>query len=90
MKFEVSHRTSYGYRLPVARSYHLVHLEPRSTLRQSPIHHSLLIDPAPVMRTRVMDYFGNSAELLRIEDEHTEFVVHARSTLEVAPAGSKA
>jgi transglutaminase-like putative cysteine protease len=46
----------------------------------------LLIEPAPVARTHVTDYFGNSALLLRIEDEHSELVVHSRSTVDVAPA----
>ena len=86
MKFEVSHRTTYSYRQPVAQSYHLVHLQPRQLALQSVLHHSLLIDPAPVMRADITDTFGNGAVLLRIEDEHTEFIVHARSTVEITPA----
>ena len=86
MRFEVSHHTTYSYRLPVAQSHHVIHLEPRSSPRQSVIHHSLLIDPAPVTRNVVMDFFGNPTLLLRIEDEHTEFGVHSRSTVEVTAA----
>ena len=86
MRFEISHRTTYSYRRPVAQSHHLVHLQPRVLARQSVIHHSLLIDPAPVKRTDVTDYFGNQTVLLRIEDEHTEFIVHARSTVEITQA----
>ena len=85
MKFELSHRTTYHYRRPVVQSHHLVHLRPRQLAQQRVIHHSLLIDPAPAYRTEVTDTFGNAATLLRIEDEHSEFVVHARSTVEVAP-----
>lgn len=86
MRFEISHRTTYSYRRPVAQSQHLVHLKPRQLVGQSVIHHSLLIDPAPVKRTEISDYFGNQAVLLRIEDEHTEFIVHARSTVEIENA----
>ena len=85
MKLEVSHRTTYGYRAPVAQSHHLVHLKPRTLPWQTVLHHSLLIDPAPVARTEIRDYFGNDAVLLRIEDQHVEFVVHARSTVDVTP-----
>lgn len=85
MKFEVSHRTKYSYRVPVVQSYHLVHLKPRQLAAQSVAHHSLLIEPAPVASTEVIDYFGNTGTLLRIEDEHTEFIVHARSTVEINP-----
>ncbi len=84
MRFEVSHRTTYSYRLPVAQSYHVVHLQPRASARQAVVHHSLLIDPAPVTSTAAVDYFGNAATLLRIEDEHSELVVHSRSTIDVA------
>ena len=83
MRLEVSHRTTYRYRRPVAQSQHLVHLAPRPTLRQRVIHHSLLIDPAPLRRTEITDFFGNTAVLLHIEDEHSEFMVHARSTVEI-------
>lgn len=81
MKFEISHRTAYTYRTPVVQSHHLVHLKPRSTLVQSVIRHSLMIEPAPVSQTEFTDVFGNSTSLLRIDEQHTEFVVHARSTV---------
>jgi len=83
MIFEISHRTTYTYRAPVAQSYHMVHLQPRQLPSQSLIHHSLLIEPAPVSNNQIVDTFGNCAAMLRIEDEHTEFLVHARSTIEV-------
>ena len=83
MKYEISHRTTYKYVNPVARSHHILHLRPRESERQRLIKHSLLIDPAPLGRSEITDYFGNSAELLRIDEEHREFIVHARSTVEV-------
>lgn len=89
MKFEISHRTTYAYRSTVAQSHHAVHLQPRQTARQNVIHHSLLIEPAPVSRSEIVDVFGNSASLLRIEEAHTEFIVHARSTVEIALAPSQ-
>jgi transglutaminase-like putative cysteine protease len=85
MKFEVSHRTTYSYRAPVAQSHHLIHLKPRQLPSQRVIHHSLLLEPAPVSSADVADYFGNAVTVMRIEDEHTEFVVHARSTIDIAP-----
>jgi len=83
MKLEVSHSTTYGYRLPVAQSHHLIHLEPRPLPRQTVVHHSLLIDPAPATRTGLIDDFGNPCVMLRIDEEHTEFGVHARSTVDI-------
>jgi transglutaminase-like putative cysteine protease len=83
MIFEVSHRTTYNYGKPVLQSEHLVYMTPRSGTRQSVQRHSLLIEPAPSANIAIEDYFGNSSAILTIEDEHSEFVIHARSTVEV-------
>jgi transglutaminase-like putative cysteine protease len=83
MIFEVSHRTTYNYGKPVLRSEHLVHLTPRSGARQAVQRHSLLIEPAPSQQIALEDYFGNSSVILTVDDEHSEFLIHARSTVEV-------
>jgi transglutaminase-like putative cysteine protease len=87
MKLEVSHRTTYSYRFPVVQSHHLVHLKPRQLPSQTLLHHSLLIEPAPVAKSELVDVFGNEACVLRLEDEHREFVVHARSTVDIVAQG---
>jgi transglutaminase-like putative cysteine protease len=83
MIYDVSHRTAYVYRKPVLQSEHLVHLAPRSGPRQSVLRHSLLIEPAPSARIERTDYFGNGTAILTVDDEHSELVIHARSTVEV-------
>lgn len=83
MTINVSHRTTYRYRLPVLRSVHALHLTPRSTPLQAVLQHSLLVNPAPVAQNCITDYFGNPVNLLRIEEQHEELVVHARSAVDV-------
>ena len=83
MIFDVSHRTAYAYRKPVLQSEHLVHLAPREGPRQSVLRHSLLIEPAPSAKIERQDYFGNGTAILTVDDEHSELVIHARSTVEV-------
>ncbi len=85
MIFDVSHRTTYVYRKPVLQSQHLVHLTPRAGPRQKVLRHSLLIEPAPSASVEIEDYFGNGTAILTIDDEHSELVLHARSTVEVVP-----
>lgn len=85
MIFDVSHRTTYAYGDPVLQSEHLVHMTPRSGPRQTVQRHSLLIEPAPSGNVALADYFGNSSVILSIDDEHTELVIHARTTVEVHP-----
>ena len=85
MIFDVSHRTTYIYREPVLQSEHVVYMTPRSGRRQTVHRHSLLIEPAPSGNVALTDYFGNRSAILSIDDEHTELVIHARSTVEVHP-----
>jgi len=83
MIFEVSHRTSYRYSRPVLRSQHLIYVTPRSGPRQTVRRHGLLIEPAPAAHISREDYFGNCSAVLTIEDQHSELIVQARSTVEV-------
>ena len=83
MIFDVSHRTAYAYGRPVLQSQHLLHLAPREGARQRVLRHGLLIEPAPSAQVERFDYFGNSTTILTVDDEHTELVIHARSTVEV-------
>lgn len=83
MIYDVSHRTTYAYRKPVLVSQHLLHLTPLAGPRQGVLRHSLLIEPAPSSNVEHRDYFGNEISILTIEDEHSELVVHARSTVQV-------
>lgn len=88
MIYDISHKTLYQYSAPVSQSHHVMHMSPRPIQRQTIRRHSLLIEPAPKSRIDSVDYFGNPATLLCIEDEHTEFVIHARSTIEVTAQAS--
>ncbi len=88
MMFDVSHKTLYRYSSPVIQSQHLIHMSPRSVARQTVRHHSLIVEPAPVMRHDGFDAFGNPVVILDLEVAHRELVLHARSSVETqAPPG---
>lgn len=87
MKYEISHRTSYRYSTPVSQSDHLLHLKPRSHGRQTVSRHSLIIEPAPASNSELIDDFGNPFSIITIERDHLELLIHARSEVEVLPAG---
>ena len=87
MIYDVSHKTLYRYSAPVSQSHHLIHLSPRADTYQTVRRHSLLIEPAPTTRMEAEDYFGNPITRLSIEEEHLEFVIHARSTIDVSARG---
>jgi transglutaminase-like putative cysteine protease len=83
MIYDISHRTTYRYGKPVLQSRHLVHLTPRSGQQQTVQRHNLFIEPAPTSNSQLEDYFGNRSAILTVEEQHSQFVIHARSTVEV-------
>ncbi len=85
MIYDISHRTAYRYESTVTQSQHLIHLAPRDIEHQVVHRHSLLLEPAPNARSDRFDYFGNPISLLEIDEEHIEFVLHARSVVELRP-----
>lgn len=85
MIFEISHRTAYRYQSVVTHSHHLVHLAPRDSPRQRVVRHSMFVEPAPAKRQDFIDYFGNPVSLMEIDSEHDNLVIHARSTVAIAP-----
>jgi transglutaminase-like putative cysteine protease len=85
MIYEISHRTAYRYQTPVTQSQHLIHLAPRLFDHQVVHRHSLLVEPAPNSRSDSQDYFANPVSILEIDEEHIEFIMHARSVVEVKP-----
>ena len=84
MIYDVSHRTIFRYSTPVAQSQHLVHMTPRAVDRQQVKGHTLLVEPAPTVRTEREDYYGNRVVMFDIEQEHRELIVHAKSTIAVS------
>lgn len=84
MIYDVSHRTIYRYSTPVAQSQHIVHMAPRPVDRQRIKGHTLVIEPAPTIRTEREDFYGNRVVMFDIEQDHKELIVHARSTISVS------
>lgn len=86
MIYDITHRTLYAYSQQVVQSQHLAHLSPRPHVRQTVHHHSIIVEPGPALRHEMIDALGNRALLLDIEVPHKEFVVLARSNIEVSAA----
>jgi len=79
MDYRVRHRTTYRYLHDVSFSQHVLHLEPRATAFQSVAEAAVKVSPAPAMRTRREDAFGNMAEWLTLDEPHDTFEIVAES-----------
>jgi transglutaminase-like putative cysteine protease len=84
--YDLTHITTYDYSSPVAVSYHLLRLTPRTLPRQFRLDHSLTLEPAPVTRAVRTDYFGNEVTFATIEGAHRRLSLASRSRVAVGPA----
>lgn len=82
MIYRVSHLTEYLYGDTVSSSHHQLHLLPRISAHQVNRWEELSVDPTPARRQDRVDYFGNRATHLEIQDPHRRLAVLSRSEIE--------
>jgi transglutaminase-like putative cysteine protease len=75
MRYEVVHRTRYEYDAPVTASYAQVHQLPWDVDGQRCLRRSITATPLPEFRRERVDYFGNPAAFLSIDQTHDELIV---------------
>jgi len=85
--YDVSHRTLYRYSQAVSISHHMLHLLPRPCDHQVCHRTALYVTPTPAVSTSGTDFFGNPTNFLTVQEQHTEIVIHTRSTIEVTSPG---
>jgi transglutaminase-like putative cysteine protease len=83
MDYSVRPRTTNRYMPDVSFSQHVVHLEPRNTALQRVAEAAVKVSPAPAVRARREDGFGNVAEWLTLEEAHDIFEIVAESRVSV-------
>jgi len=84
-RFRVVHETSYTYQSLVALSQQYLHLTPRSFAYQQVESHRIWADPADEDSVDGLDYFGNRTKHIAITAPHKLLLVHAESTVTLAP-----
>jgi transglutaminase-like putative cysteine protease len=83
MLYDVSHRTTYRYSIPVSFSHHVLHLIPRQCERQDTRRTMLSVTPTPTIHASSIDTFGNPLTFITLHERHTELTLHARSAIKV-------
>jgi transglutaminase-like putative cysteine protease len=86
MRFDVEHLSSYSYDEPVNLGPQTVRLRPRPDGGFRELGYSLLVDPAPVLRTEMLDAAGNLATRLWFEAPTRHLRVVSRFTVETLTA----
>jgi transglutaminase-like putative cysteine protease len=84
MRFQVTHRTQYEYRVPASESFAELRVWPRDTDSQKVLKRQLKIDPyAPV--DHYIDYFGNHVEFFSLPFRHRHLSVEATAEVVTTP-----
>jgi len=87
--FDVTHRTTYTYDLPVSTSYGRAYLTPRDLVGQWCISSRVDVAPDPDLVSPSLDFYGNRSVYVEVHRAHSELVVTAHSRVQVtrtAPA----
>ncbi len=82
-RYQVIHKTSYTYDLPVTTSYGRGCLRPRASASQTLLEHSLTVDPLPQVTDETRDLFGNYTHYLEIHTDHEHLEVTKESVVDV-------
>jgi transglutaminase-like putative cysteine protease len=84
MRFSVTHRTEYAYRVPASESFAELRVWPRNTRTQTVLQRKLILDPkVPV--DHYVDYFGNHVEFFSIPFRHQKLAVEATAEVQTFP-----
>jgi transglutaminase-like putative cysteine protease len=84
--YDIRHDTTFVYAQAVSVSHQLLRLVPRTTPRQHPLHHHLIIEPAPSLKETRQDFFGNETTYLTVQVPHERLTVRSLSRAEVQAA----
>jgi transglutaminase-like putative cysteine protease/predicted glutamine amidotransferase len=81
-RYNVVHKTTYRYEVPIERSQHILRLTPVHDRLQTLLSHQLDVSVQCQSRD-YEDVFGNRVRKVNIETGFTEMVIEARSTVDV-------
>ena len=84
MKYNVSHQTKYNLADPISIAHNKGWLEPRPRYGQQLLEFQLDIQPAPSIKSREVDTFGNPVWLFSFNEGYSSLSITARSQVSVS------
>ena len=84
MKYDILHRTRYGYATAACDSFNDIHLEPLSNLDQTVESFFLRILPGATP-ARYADFYGNWVHHFEVPEAHAYLLVESRSRVKTHP-----
>ena len=84
MIYDIRHITTYDYQFAVSFALCALRLRPTSRTGQKVLSVDVELDPPAARRFQRTCFFGNSFEIVRIDDEHRALTVSAKARIAVA------
>ena len=88
MLLRITHETRYDYAPPVGTAQHILHLQPRDTLRQHVVQHQLQITPEPSQSLAQTDVYGNPMSFIALQTPHDALSLVSRSVVKTLGAAA--
>lgn len=88
VRYRILHTTDYYYGESVLLCHNVVRLRPRDTAYQTCVRSDLTVSPAAAARRDRVDYFGNHATWVSVQEPHEVLRIECRSEVEVRPIPS--
>ncbi|MEO7104892.1 MAG: transglutaminase family protein, partial [Rhodoferax sp.] len=85
MQLHITHETCYDYTPAVDIAQHMAYLQPRDTVTQRLLSHSLVVFPEPAEHKVMLDVFGNTRAFFALQTAHSQLQVTARSLVATQP-----
>lgn len=79
MRYRVTHRTEYSYGEPVPLCHNVLRLRPRETWRQTCLENAITLSPIPAAVRDFVDFFGNHASWVVLQEPHERLTIEAVS-----------
>ncbi len=86
MKYRINHQTEYFYADRVPLCHNVIRLRPRDTAFQTCERSELSILPVPADQREHLDYFGNHAIWIAVQEPHHSLKIEMTSEVNVAPS----
>lgn len=90
MRYRVTHHTEYFYADRVPLGHNVIRLRPRDTAVQTCEYNELSVTPVPADQRQRVDYFGNHAIWIAVQEPHHSLKIEMNSEVTVAPAKAPA
>jgi transglutaminase-like putative cysteine protease len=84
MRYRITHQTEYFYGDRVPLCHNVIRLRPRDTSYQTCEKHELEINPVPADQRERVDYFGNLATWIAVQEPHVSLRINTTSEVDVS------